>query len=107
MISLLLYSGLGWLFVKFTFIISSLTNFRLIRKQSVVVKEIVEFGKELDLIWENSKQYYSFIAVRNSEYLKTLYSDKKFINRATKGVYEFGSVFKTFTIAAGFNEKLI
>ncbi len=34
-------------------------------------------------------------------------SDKKFINRATKGVYEFGSVFKTFTIAAGFNEKLI
>ena len=33
--------------------------------------------------------------------------DKKYINRATKGVYEFGSVFKTFTIAAGFNEKLI
>ena len=34
-------------------------------------------------------------------------SDKKYINRATKGVYEFGSVFKTFTIAAGFDEKLI
>ena len=34
-------------------------------------------------------------------------SDKMYINRATKGVYEFGSVFKTFTIAAGFNEKLI
>ena len=33
--------------------------------------------------------------------------DKNFINRATKGVYEFGSVFKTFTLAAGFNEKLI
>ena len=79
LISLLLYSGLGWLFIKFTFIISSLTNFRLKRKQSVIVKEIVEFGKELDLIWENSKQYYSFIAVRNSEYLKTLYSDVKFI----------------------------
>ena len=29
--------------------------------------------------FENSKQYYSFIAVRNSEYLKTLYSDVKFI----------------------------
>ena len=79
LISLLLYSGLGWFFIKFTFIISSLTNFRLKRKQSVIVKEIVEFGKELDLIWENSKQYYSFIAVRNSEYLKTLYSDVKFI----------------------------
>ena len=33
--------------------------------------------------------------------------DKNFINRATKGVYEFGSVFKTFTVAAGFNEKII
>ena len=29
------------------------------------------------------------------------------IRDRTKGVYEFGSVFKTFTIAAGFNEKLI
>ena len=34
-------------------------------------------------------------------------SDKNFINRATKGVYEFGSVFKTFTLAAAFDEKLI
>ena len=34
-------------------------------------------------------------------------SDLKFINRATKGVYEFGSVFKTFTLAAAFDEKII
>ena len=34
-------------------------------------------------------------------------SDEKFINRATKGVYEFGSVFKTFTLAAAFDEKII
>ena len=34
-------------------------------------------------------------------------SDSNFINRATKGVYEFGSVFKTFTLAAAFNEKII
>ncbi len=33
--------------------------------------------------------------------------DLNFINRATKGVYEFGSVFKTFTLAAAFNEKII
>ena len=33
--------------------------------------------------------------------------DVNFINRATKGVYEFGSVFKTFTIAAALNEKII
>ena len=34
-------------------------------------------------------------------------SDLNFINRATKGVYEFGSVFKTFTLAAALDEKLI
>ena len=33
--------------------------------------------------------------------------DVNYINRATKGVYEFGSVFKTFTLAAAFNEKII
>ncbi len=34
-------------------------------------------------------------------------NDSNLINRATKGVYEFGSVFKTFTLAAALNEKLI
>ena len=34
-------------------------------------------------------------------------NDVNFINRATKGVYEFGSVFKTFTLAAALNEKII
>ena len=34
-------------------------------------------------------------------------NDLKFINRATKGVYEFGSVFKTFTIAAGINYDVV
>ena len=34
-------------------------------------------------------------------------NDLNFINRATKGVYEFGSVFKTFTLAAGINYNVI
>ena len=34
-------------------------------------------------------------------------TDKNYINRATKGVYEFGSVFKTFTLAAGIHERVI
>ena len=34
-------------------------------------------------------------------------SDKNFINRATTGVYELGSVFKSFTIAAALNYKLV
>ncbi len=34
-------------------------------------------------------------------------SDKKYINRSTKGVYELGSVFKTFTLAAGFQYNVV
>ncbi len=34
-------------------------------------------------------------------------TDKNFINRVTKGVYEFGSVFKTFTLAAALHENII
>ena len=34
-------------------------------------------------------------------------TDINYINRATKGIYELGSVFKAFTIAAGINEGLI
>ena len=34
-------------------------------------------------------------------------TDTNYINRATKGVYEFGSVFKTFTVAAGIHEGVI
>ena len=33
--------------------------------------------------------------------------DLNYINRATKGVYELGSVFKTFTLAGGLNEGVI
>ena len=34
-------------------------------------------------------------------------NDVKYINRATKGVYEFGSVFKTFTLAAGLEYNVV
>ena len=34
-------------------------------------------------------------------------TDKNYINRITKGVYELGSVFKLFTVAAALNEKIV
>ena len=33
--------------------------------------------------------------------------DKKYINKITKGVYELGSIFKTFTLALALDHKLV
>ena len=33
--------------------------------------------------------------------------DKKYINKITKGVYELGSIFKTFTVALALENKLV
>ena len=79
LISFALNTGLGWCLIKATSIILSLINFRLEKKFFLDVKEITSFDKEINLVWENTKKYYSFIAVRNSEYLKILYSEEKFI----------------------------
>ena len=39
--------------------------------------------------------------------MRSTIEDVNYINRATKGVYELGSVFKTFTIAAGLENEII
>ena len=72
-------SGLGWLCLKFFFLIISLFYIRLKKEPYIVVEEIEVFDQDLNSVWKNAKQYSSFIAVRNCEYLKTLYSDKRFI----------------------------
>jgi len=38
---------------------------------------------------------------------RTNINDKKFINKITKGVYELGSIFKTFTVALALENKLV
>ena len=72
-------SGLGWICMKFFFLIISLFYIRLKKQPNIVVKEIEVFDQDLDTVWEGAKEYSSFIAVRNCEYLKILYSDKRFI----------------------------
>ena len=83
--------------------------------QFLIRNELVKFNK----IFDTKGSAAILMNVRNGEILSLVslpdfnpnkrekISDKNFINRATKGVYEFGSVFKTFTLAAAFNEKLI
>ena len=78
-IMLVANSGLGWLCIKFFFLIVSLFYIRLKKEPYIVAEKIEVFDQDLNSVWENAKQYSSFIAVRNCEYLKTLYSDKRFI----------------------------
>ena len=72
-------SGLGWLCIKFFFLIVSLFYIRLKKEPYIAVEGIDVFDQDLNSVWEKAKQHSSFIAVRNCEYLKTLYSDKRFI----------------------------
>ena len=72
-------SGLGWLCLKFFFLIISLFYIRFKKEPYIVAKEMEIFDQDLNYVWENAKQHNSFIAIRNCEYLKKLYSDKRFI----------------------------
>ena len=83
--------------------------------QYLIRDELLKFNK----IFKTKGSAAILMNVRNGEILSLVslpdfnpnkrekISDENFINRATKGVYEFGSVFKTFTLAAAFNENLI
>ena len=81
----------------------------LIRKELLKFKEIFKTkGSAVILMDVNNGAIISMVSLPdfNLNERKTI-TDIDYINRATKGVYEFGSVFKTFTVAAGFNENLI
>jgi len=77
-INLFAKSGLGWIFIKLIFFIINLNSVRF-KKKIITVNEVEIFNKEVNDVWENTKKNVYFSAVRNEEYLKTLYSDKKFI----------------------------
>ena len=78
-IMLITNSGLGWLFIKFLFLLNSLFHIQFKKEPYYAIEEITEFDQDFDFVWENTKQHNSFTAVRNCKYLKTLYSDKRFI----------------------------
>ena len=83
--------------------------------QYLIRKELIKFNK----IFNSKGSAAILMNVNNGEILSLVslpdfdpnkrknISDVNFINRVTKGVYEFGSVFKTFTFAAALEEKII
>ena len=83
--------------------------------QFLIRKELVKFqsvfrskGSTAILMNVNNGEIISMVSYPDFDLNKReTVSDLNFINRATKGVYELGSVFKTFTVAAGLDEGLI
>ena len=83
--------------------------------QYLIREELIKFNK----IFNSKGSAAILMNVNNGEILSLVslpdfdpnkrkdISNVIYINRATKGVYEFGSVFKTFTLAAALEEKII
>jgi len=81
----------------------------LIREELLKSKDIFQnIGSAAILMDINNGDVLSMVSLPDFDLNKReKISDLKFINRATKAVYEFGSVFKTFTLAAGINYDVI
>ncbi len=81
----------------------------LIRSELIRFNEIFNTkGSAAILMNVNNGEILSLISLPDFDpNLRKEISDVTFINRVTKGVYEFGSVFKTFTLAAAFEEEVI
>ncbi len=83
--------------------------------QFLIRNELIKFNKIFDSIGSaailmnvNNGDIISLVSLPDFDPNKRKkITDINFINRATKGVYEFGSVFKTFTLAAALDEKIL
>jgi cell division protein FtsI (penicillin-binding protein 3) len=78
----------------------------LIREELIKAQEIFQnIGSASILMDVNNGNILSMVSLPDFDLNKREdIQDVNYINRATKGVYEFGSVFKTFTFTAGLNE---
>ncbi len=81
----------------------------LIREELIKSQEIFKnIGSAAILMNVNNGNVISMISLPDFDLNKREeIKDVNYINRATKGVYELGSAFKTFTLAAAFNEGLV
>ena len=81
----------------------------LIRKELIHFKGIFNnIGSAAILMNVNNGEIISMVSLPDFDLNKReKIEDEKYINRSTKGVYELGSVFKTFTLASAFNEGIV
>ena len=81
----------------------------LVRKELIEYQEIFRSKGAAALLMDiNSGNIISLVSLPDFNPNKRQnITDVNFINRVTKGVYELGSVFKSFTFASALNEKLI
>ena len=81
----------------------------LIRQELIKFQKIFKsYGSTAILMDIHSGEVLSMVSIPDFDLnRRENISDKKFINRSTKGVYELGSVFKTFTLAAGLQENVV
>ena len=81
----------------------------LIREELKRYNEIFRTkGSAAILMNVNTGEIISLVSLPDFDPNKRLnITDINYINRATKGVYELGSVFKTFTLAAGIHEGVV
>ncbi len=83
--------------------------------QYLIREELIKFqnvfntiGSAAILMNSENGEILSLVSIPDYDLNKRqLLSNDNYINRVTKGVYELGSVFKTFTYAAGLNEGYI
>ena len=83
--------------------------------QYIIRNELIKFNEIFDtkgsaaiLMNVNNGEILSLVSLPDfNPNKREKITSTNFINRATKGVYEFGSVFKTFTLAAALNEGMI
>ena len=81
----------------------------LIREELLKYNEIFKtLGSAAILMNVNNGEIISIVSLPDFDpNQRNTITDVNYINRATKGVYELGSVFKTFTLAAALNEKTV
>ncbi len=81
----------------------------LIRKELIKAeKDFQNIGSSAILMDVNNGEILSLVSLPDYDLNKRVsINDEIYINKNTLGVYEFGSVFKTFTLAAGLENKVI